>query len=148
MTHHHSTHVENNTDHRLKQHTMAQSASRLRSCYRQMLRELPLREIATASSKPSLLQRQIREYIAAPASADRPLESHIAAMHQFVQYFKAQRTYLTLLERSLFSSSNHHISKLTQSRYNPGVSMSEEEKIRLTAKRVGMGMPAEWYPKP
>lgn len=127
---------------------MAQSASRLRSCYRQMLRELPLRETAPSSGKPSPLQRQIREYIAAPASTNQPIESHIAAMHQFVQYFKAQRTYLTLLERSLFSFLDHHISNLTQSRYNPGVSMSDEEKIRLTAKRVGMDMPAEWYPKP
>ncbi len=29
-------------------------------------------------------------------------------------------------------------------RYNPGMSMDEEEKVRLTARRVGMDLPEEW----
>lgn len=40
------------------------------------------------------------------------------------QYARAQRTYAALLER-----------------YNPGMNMDEEEKIRLTARRVGMDLP-------
>ena len=29
-------------------------------------------------------------------------------------------------------------------RYNPGMSMDEEERVRLTARRVGMELPEEW----
>ncbi|RMZ82467.1 hypothetical protein DV737_g1988, partial [Chaetothyriales sp. CBS 132003] len=46
---------------------------------------------------------------------------------QFVQYLKAQRTYGALLER-----------------YNPGMGMDQEDRIRLTARRVGMDLPKEW----
>lgn len=49
---------------------------------------------------------------------------------QAIQYLKSQRTYLTLLER-----------------YNPGADMTEEERVRLTARRVGMDMPEHWYGK-
>lgn len=47
-----------------------------------------------------------------------------------VEYLKAQRMYVTLLER-----------------YNPGANMDEEERVRLSARRVGMEMPEEWYGK-
>jgi hypothetical protein len=40
------------------------------------------------------------------------------------QYARAQRTYSELLER-----------------YNPGMNMEEEERIRLTARRVGFDLP-------
>jgi hypothetical protein len=43
---------------------------------------------------------------------------------QLAQYARAQRSYCELLER-----------------YNPGMSMDEEEKIRLTARRVGFDLP-------
>ena len=46
---------------------------------------------------------------------------------QYLQYVKAQRMYATLLER-----------------YNPGMGMDEEERIRLTARRVGMDLPVEY----
>jgi ATP synthase assembly factor FMC1 len=46
---------------------------------------------------------------------------------QFLQYVKAQRMYATLLER-----------------YNPGMNLDEEERIRLTARRVGMDLPDEY----
>lgn len=39
-------------------------------------------------------------------------------------YAKAQKTYAILLER-----------------YNPGMTLDEQEKIRLTARRVGMELP-------
>jgi hypothetical protein len=45
---------------------------------------------------------------------------------QHVQYLKAQRMYTTLVER-----------------YNPGVNMNEEERVRLTARRVGLDLPVE-----
>lgn len=33
-------------------------------------------------------------------------------------------------------------------RYNPGMSLEEEgERVRLTARRVGMEMPRSWYEK-
>ncbi len=46
---------------------------------------------------------------------------------QCVQYLKAQRLYVTLLER-----------------YNPGMSINEEDRVRMTARRVGMDLPEKW----
>ena len=43
---------------------------------------------------------------------------------QLARYARAQRTYAQLLER-----------------YNPGIAMDEEERIRLTARRVGWELP-------
>jgi len=43
------------------------------------------------------------------------------------KYLHAQRIYTTLVER-----------------YNPGMNMDEEERTRLTARRVGMELPVEW----
>lgn len=97
---------------------MTASAPQVKSIYRSILRELPRRPL----SAPSAVQQQIRHTISSrPAS-----HSHLEQAEQFVQYAKAQRMYATLLER-----------------YNPGMSMNEEEKVRLTAKRVGMTLPEE-----
>lgn len=30
-------------------------------------------------------------------------------------------------------------------RYNPGMNMEEEERVRLTARRVGMDLPEEYF---
>lgn len=49
---------------------------------------------------------------------------------QYVHYAKAQRMYTTLLEK-----------------YNPGMEMNEEERVRLTARRVGMDLPDEFVRK-
>lgn len=43
-----------------------------------------------------------------------------------MQYAKAQRMYATLVAR-----------------YNPGMDMDQEERVRLTARRVGMDLPIE-----
>ena len=43
-----------------------------------------------------------------------------------MQYAKAQRMYATLVAR-----------------YNPGMDMDQEERVRLTARRVGMDLPVE-----
>ena len=47
-----------------------------------------------------------------------------------MQYIQAQRMYNTLVER-----------------YNPGMGMNEEERVRLTARRVGMDLPIEFDAK-
>jgi hypothetical protein len=51
----------------------------------------------------------------------------VAQAEQFLAYLRAQRTYVTLLER-----------------YNPGMGMDEEDRVRLTARRVGMELPPEF----
>jgi ATP synthase assembly factor FMC1, mitochondrial len=93
------------------------------------------RSRSTLLSDPSPLQRHIRTNFLKTPSTSQASEnqSSIAATRraieqaeQFVQYIKAQRMYTTLVER-----------------YNPGMTMSEEEKVRLTARRVGMDLPVE-----
>jgi ATP synthase assembly factor FMC1 len=93
--------------------------TKLRSLYRSFLRELPSRPLSEKSRTP--LQSRIRETIASKSST--PIEQ----AEQFLQYVKAQRMYATLLER-----------------YNPGMNMDEEERVRLTARRVGMDLPEEY----
>ncbi|KAK2746776.1 hypothetical protein FQN55_005503 [Onygenales sp. PD_40] len=100
---------------------------KLRSLYRSVLRELPHRPL----SSPSPLQTRIRSYLAsAPPSSDtkraQTTQAQIEEAEQFTQYLKAQRVYVTLLER-----------------YNPGADMDEEERVRLTARRVGMELPVK-----
>ncbi|PVH84648.1 hypothetical protein DL98DRAFT_512072 [Cadophora sp. DSE1049] len=92
---------------------------KLRSLYRSFLRELPSRPL---TEKPSPLKTRIRSTIAASESRI-PIEQ----AEQYLQYVKAQRMYATLLER-----------------YNPGMNMEDEERVRLTARRVGMDLPEEF----
>ncbi|KAL8855112.1 MAG: hypothetical protein Q9221_000018 [Calogaya cf. arnoldii] len=103
---------------------MASSSARARSLYRLLLRELPQRPL----SAPSLVQQRIRTTIASQPQEDAQIRMDQA--EQYVQYAKAQRMYTTLLER-----------------YNPGMEMDEEERVRLTARRVGMDLPNEFAPK-
>ncbi|BAE58019.1 hypothetical protein F9C07_2294 [Aspergillus flavus] len=95
-----------------------------RSTYRALLRELPRRSL----SNPTPLHNRIRElYRDQTKSADEEtLNAHIQEADQLAQYARAQRQYLKLVER-----------------YNPGMTMDEQEKIRLTARRVGMDLPIE-----
>lgn len=101
--------------------TMAQPA-RLRSLYRALLRELPPRPPSSTASR-SPLHHQLRQSF----SMDSSQENAISQAEQLIQYLKAQRQYTTLLER-----------------YNPGMNMEEEERIRLSARRVGMDLPTEY----
>ncbi|KAL5113502.1 hypothetical protein ACEQ8H_008610 [Pleosporales sp. CAS-2024a] len=110
---------------------MAQSATQIRSLYRRLLRELPIPTATVPSrtshqklSAPSLLQKRIRDAVSRPSPN---MSWQIQQAEQFVQYAQAQRTYLTLIER-----------------YNPGTGMSEEERVRLSARRVGMDLPVEF----
>lgn len=130
--------------------TSTQAQTHLRSLYRRIMRELPPRPSAsttTASKSPSRspLHTSIRSHLtgSAPlpptsstgaAGAAAPAESQLARrqeLEQFVQYLQAQRVYGVLLER-----------------YNPGTGMDEEERVRLTARRVGMDLPVEYDWKP
>ncbi|OTA02020.1 hypothetical protein A9Z42_0023680 [Trichoderma parareesei] len=119
------------------------SPATLRSLYRSLLRELPPRPILSSPRTP--LHHRIRSsFVAvdspssssapAPASVSTsaststspPADQHQVALgHQLVAYLRAQRMYVTLIER-----------------YNPGMDMDQAERIRLTARRVGMDLPS------
>ncbi|RYP31542.1 hypothetical protein DL767_005720 [Monosporascus sp. MG133] len=99
--------------------------AKLRSLYRALLRELPPKPKSTPHTR-SPLQQRLRQSFTDDAS--HPLAP--AQADQLVQYLRAQRKYTTLLER-----------------YNPGMNMDDEERVRLTARRVGMELPIEFDEK-
>lgn len=105
---------------------MAANISQLRSLYRSILRELPHRPL----SSPSPIQQRIRTSFSTNSVTTEQISKELAAAKQYVTYAKSQSLYATLLER-----------------YNPGMSMDEEERNRLTVRRVGMNMPTEWKPE-
>ncbi|KAI5362417.1 putative ATP synthase assembly factor Fmc1 [Septoria linicola] len=101
-----------------------------RSLYRRFLRELPARSPSILAN-PSPMHKHIRADFAAqtestsmPTSAEKRLDE----AEQYVQYLAAQRLYTTLVER-----------------YNPGMNMTEEERVKLTARRVGMDLPDDLW---
>lgn len=87
-----------------------------RSAYRSLLRELPPRPLLRSPRSP--LHTRLRAAFSSEGSADPALAE------QFAAYLRSQRMYAVLLDR-----------------YNPGMNMDEEERVRLTARRVGMGLP-------
>ncbi|CAG8892883.1 unnamed protein product [Penicillium egyptiacum] len=116
-----------------------------RTTYRALLRELPRRHL----SNPSPLHQHLRAiFRSTPSISSLQSESKSNALpfsipktdeertlrvqeaDQLAQYARAQRVYCELLER-----------------YNPGMSMDEEEKIRLTARRVGFDLPELHVPE-
>jgi ATP synthase assembly factor FMC1, mitochondrial len=112
---------------------MSPHIPKLRSLYRRILRELPSRSHnqphgQSLLSNPSPLQRRIRSSFSS-AAADTNANATIPRIQeteQFIKYIQAQRQYVTLVER-----------------YNPGMNMTEEERVRLSARRVGMNLPVE-----
>jgi len=114
---------------------MAAQAPQLRSLYRRFLREMPTR-IPSILANPSPVQKHIRTDIATQSSDNSPslahqlqtksAESRLQEAEQILQFVQQQRLYSTLVER-----------------YNPGMDMDEEERVRLTARRVGMELPVE-----
>ncbi|KAG5289412.1 putative Ras guanyl-nucleotide exchange factor RasGEF [Histoplasma ohiense] len=107
----------------------SQFPSQARSLYRCILRELPQRPL----SSPSPLAARIRIHLASQPSPEnnstrrrQMAQAQMDEAEQIMQYLRAQRQYVTLLER-----------------YNPGANMDEEERVRLTARRVGMELPIE-----
>ncbi|KAM4063074.1 hypothetical protein HRG_010364 [Hirsutella rhossiliensis] len=96
----------------------------LRALYRALLRELPARPTAgTSSPLHSTSRSPLHARIRAPFAAGN-ISNGAAEAEQLVTYLRSQRQYVTLLER-----------------YNPGMDMDEEERVRLSARRVGMEMP-------
>ncbi|KYG45837.1 hypothetical protein M433DRAFT_66416 [Acidomyces richmondensis BFW] len=116
---------------------MASHNVQARSLYRQLLRELPSRSPSILAN-PSPIQQHIRADIASSEQLStsgqkqqkKSAEKRFEEAQQFIHYLRAQREYITLLER-----------------YNPGMNMEEEERVRLTARRVGMEMPIEGLQK-
>lgn len=110
------------------------SPSHVRWLYRSLLKELPARPVLNTPRAP-LHQRLRDSFHATPqvanagiANAHRSVEEKAAAhAAQFVAYLRAQRTYAQLVDQ-----------------YNPGMNMDEEERVRLTARRVGMDLPVEF----
>jgi hypothetical protein len=103
-------------------------AHTLRALYRSLLRELPPRPVLRSPRAP--LHQQLRDsFQSLLAESESVGSSTSSAAHaeQYLAYLRAQRTYVTLLER-----------------YNPGMGMDEEERVRLTARRVGMDLPVEY----
>ncbi|KAL5339078.1 ras guanine nucleotide exchange factor domain-containing protein [Aspergillus crustosus] len=122
-----------------------QLQSHIKQTYRAILRELPRFSLST----PTTLHTRIREAYRSPTqptqtgtnkSSSHPASSNgkteiseeetlrrLQEAEQFAQYAKAQRTYVQLVDR-----------------YNPGSWLDEEERVRLTARRVGMDLPEEY----
>lgn len=127
-----------------------------RSAYRALLRELPRKHLASPSPLHNRLRAIFRSQdqpsptqpknqttststtttksatygtSSTPLSFSSPATEEertlrIQEAEQLAQYARAQRTYAALLER-----------------YNPGMHLDEEERIRLTARRVGLDLP-------
>ncbi|KAK0911856.1 hypothetical protein LTR91_024688 [Friedmanniomyces endolithicus] len=109
---------------------MTSPATQARSLYRRFLRELPTRTPSLLAN-PSPIQQHVRLDFAAAATTPTPssnttnsgspsslqhqlqksVEQRLEEAQQYIHYLRAQREYLTLLER-----------------YNPGVNFSEEER--------------------
>jgi len=92
----------------------------LRTLYRTLLRELPPRPLLTTPRSP--LHQRLRDSF---SSQKNDLNPHLA--EQLATYLRSQRTYGALLER-----------------YNPGMNMEQDERVRLTARKVGMDLPVEF----
>jgi ATP synthase assembly factor FMC1 len=115
----------------------------LRALYRAILRELPTsashpthitatRTTHAKLSAPSSVQRRVRSIFASSSSSDSNTAAattvaQVGLAEQAVLYAQAQREYCALIER-----------------YNPGMGMSEEERVRLSARRIGMNLPKEF----
>lgn len=98
------------------------SPAHLRSLYRSLLRELPPRPLLSRPRSP--LHASLRDSF---ASSSTTTATTTAAADQLVVYLRSQRKYAALLDR-----------------YNPGMNMDEEERVRLTARKVGMDLPTRY----
>lgn len=100
-------------------------ASQARSLYRAILRELPRRPLSSPSPLKQRLRSEFRSsFTGSSQEEEKLLHRRLQETEQFVRYAQAQRMYTTLLDR-----------------YYPGINLDEQERIRLTARRVGMDLP-------
>ncbi|KAK4160008.1 putative ras [Cladorrhinum sp. PSN259] len=91
----------------------------LLTLYRSLLRSLPPRAILQSPRAP--LHQTMRD-------AFQNLDAKtVPQLKQYAAYLKSQQQYVELIER-----------------YNPGMGMDEEERVRLSARRVGMNLPKEF----
>lgn len=102
-------------------------SAKIRSIYRSLLRELPPRPILVRPRTP--IHSQLRKHFIYQPQQWNPTERKVglAAAEQYKAYFRAQRHYVSLIEQ-----------------YNPGMGMSQEERVRLSARKVGMDLPAAY----
>ncbi|PHH65944.1 hypothetical protein CDD81_892 [Ophiocordyceps australis] len=105
-------------------------AAHSRSLYRSLLRELPPRPLLATPRAP--LHTTLRAVFASPPSSTptSPSVTSLAHAQQLVSYLRAQRQYVALLER-----------------YNPSMGLEDDERVRLSARRVGLNMPQTYEPK-
>ncbi|KIW96261.1 uncharacterized protein Z519_03329 [Cladophialophora bantiana CBS 173.52] len=109
------------------------NAPSLRTLYRRLLRELPPTPQPRHTLPRTPIHASIRSHLSSLQQQQPQKENkseqmaRLQELEQFVMYLRAQRMYGTLLQR-----------------YNPGMGMDEEERVRLTARRVGMEMPIEY----
>jgi hypothetical protein len=110
------------------------SPAHIRSLYRSLLRELPPRPLLSQPRAP--LHARLRQTFDSSSSTSTAAQqqqkqqsAQIPAEHakQLIAYLRSQRTYAQLLDR-----------------YNPGMNMDTEERVRLTARKVGMDLPKEF----
>lgn len=96
---------------------MASLGARTRSLYRSFLREMPARR----TSQSTYLRKMFDHRASHPKETLDSAEQHLI-------YLRSQRIYVSLLER-----------------YNPGLNgdMSEQERVRLSARRVGINLPVD-----
>ena len=102
--------------------------ARIRSLYRSLLRELPPRPLLSQPRAP-LHARLRKTFDSATSTSAEAQPERLPAEHaeQLIAYLRSQRTYAQLLDR-----------------YNPGMNMDDEERVRLTARKVGMDLPKEF----
>jgi ATP synthase assembly factor FMC1 len=96
---------------------MPTSSERALHLYRALLRSLP------AATSPQLRAR-LRAAFDPASPAHNP--SSTAAAEQLAAYLRAQREHAALLAR-----------------YNPGMDMAQDERVRLSARRVGLDLPTK-----
>ncbi|RKF80416.1 hypothetical protein GcC1_036007 [Golovinomyces cichoracearum] len=106
---------------------MSTSTTHLRSIYRALLRELPPQH-PRIKFYHSPLGKHIRNSFTLEQGCDSDGTGRrggsLQEAEQFLQYMKSQRLYVSLLEK-----------------YNSDMGIGEAEKVRLTARRVGMELP-------
>ncbi|PFH62394.1 hypothetical protein XA68_13833 [Ophiocordyceps unilateralis] len=99
------------------------SSASLRHLYRGLLRELP-RHHPLLAGPPAPLQTYLRAAFTTKTAAATPAP---VATDQLLVYLQSQRRYAALLKR-----------------YNPGLYMDQDERLRLSARRVGLSLPVTY----
>lgn len=103
------------------------ASSTAKSTYRAILRELPRRSLSSPTPLHNRVRASFRKQVTNESSSEQISAESQRKIHQaeqFALYAKAQREYVKLVER-----------------YNPGSWLDEDERIRLTARRVGLDLP-------